>query len=155
VTAEALLRALADRQLTLSVAEGDTGGLLLERLTAIPGSSATLLGGVVAYHDSLKLALLGVDPDLITAHGSVSQEVAEAMARGVRERTRAALGVAATGIAGPGGATPTKPVGLAYIAVTDGRRTLSERHTWRGTRSENRAQSGAAAIALVQRFLEH
>jgi len=153
VTAEALLRALADRGLTLAVAEGDTGGLLLERLTAVPGSSAPILGGVVAYHDSLKLALLGVRAELIAAHGSVSEQVAEAMANGVRQATNAALGVAATGIAGPGGATPIKPVGLAFIAVADGQRTVSERHTWHGTRPENRAQSAEAAIALVQHFL--
>jgi PncC family amidohydrolase len=112
------------------------------------------LGGVVAYHDSLKLALLDVAADLVAAHGAVSQEVAEAMAHGVRQATSAALGVAATGIAGPGGATPTKPVGLAYLAVTDGQRTISERHTWHGTRAENRARSAEAAIALVLGFLD-
>jgi len=153
VTTEPLLQLLSQRQLTLAIAEGDTGGLLLEQLTAVPGSSAVVLGGVVAYHDDLKRSLLAVAPDLIVAHGSVSAEVAAAMASGVRRATGASLGVATTGIAGPTGARPTKPVGLAWFAVTDGQRTTTATDTWQGNRAENREQSARAALALIEAFL--
>src|SRR4051794_25183335 len=122
VDVQDLIAALAARKLTLAVAEGDTGGLLLERLTAVPGSSAVVLGGVVAYADGLKREVLGVSAELLRQHGAVSAEAARAMAEGVRRVTDADIGLATTGIAGPGGATPTKPVGLAYVAAA-----------WRGT----------------------
>ena len=147
--AEQLLDVLRARRSTVAVAEGDTGGLLLELLTAVPGSSAVVLGGVVAYHDDLKRSMLGVPGELIGAHGSVSEEAAAAMAQGVRSATGASLGLATTGIAGPGGATATKPVGLAFVAITDGTRTLTRRYAWHGTREENRAQSAEAAIELT------
>src|SRR5260370_21335053 len=101
----ALLRVLAERGWTLAVAEGDTGGVLLAWLTAVPGSSAVVRGGVVAYHDDLKREVLGVSPALIEQHGAVSAEVAEAMAHGVRRFAGADLGLATTRIAGPRGAT--------------------------------------------------
>src|SRR5467141_4059244 len=125
VGVEKLLEALAARKLTLAVAEGDTGGLLLERLTSIPGSSAVVLGGVVAYHDDLKRAVLGVAPRLIEQHGAVSAEVAEAMAHGIRRVAAADLGLATTGIAGPGGATAAKPVGLAYVSAVNAARAVT------------------------------
>src|SRR5882762_6336461 len=96
---QALLKALADRHLTLAVAEGDTGGALLDGLTAVPGSSAVVRGGVVAYHDDLKRSILGVPPDVLQRCGAVSAEVADAMARGVRHVCGADVGVATTGIA--------------------------------------------------------
>ena len=153
MSVEALLDVLRAGGLTVACGEGDTGGVLLEMLTAIPGSSATVLGGVVAYHDDLKRALLSVPAELIATHGSVSREVAEAMASGVRQATGADLGIATTGIAGPGGATPTKPVGLAFVAVTDGQRGVAREHTWEGDRAENRTSSAEAAIALTLEFL--
>src|SRR3954454_11393807 len=104
VSVEDVLRALADRKLTLAIAEGDTGGLLLERLTAVPGSSAVVLGGVVAYADGLKREVLGVWGELLGQHGAVSPQAARAMAEGVRRVTDADIGLATTGIAGPGGA---------------------------------------------------
>src|SRR5437764_5515981 len=91
------LQALVERHLTLAVAEGDTGGLLLERLTAVPGSSAVVLGGIVAYHDDLKRAFLKVSDEVLRQHGAVSAEAVEAMARGVRESTGAEVGIATTG----------------------------------------------------------
>src|ERR1041385_7094012 len=112
--AQQVLEVLSTRQLTLAVAEGDTGGLLLECLTAVPGSSAVVLGGVVAYHDALKRHLLGVPTEVLQRAGAVSAETVEAMASGVRALARADVGLATTGIAGPGGATPTKAVGRAY-----------------------------------------
>jgi PncC family amidohydrolase len=147
-----VLEALKRRGLTLAVAEGDTGGLVLEWLTATPGSSSVVLGGVVAYADRLKAELVLVDPELIRQHGSVSREVADAMAVGMRLVTEADVGVAATGIAGPGGATDTKPVGLAWLAVADACGVLTRTFVWHGDRDENRASS---ARALLQFVLEH
>ncbi len=152
--AAALLDRLQERGLTLGVAEGDTGGLLLELLTAVPGSSAVVLGGVVAYADRLKTELLYVLDDTLREHGSVSRQVAEALAVGVRLLADSDLGLATTGIAGPGGATATKPVGLAWVAVTDGRRTLSREHHWSGDRAANRAASAQAAIDLALELLQ-
>src|SRR5258708_4886115 len=123
-----LLEAPAQRRMTVAVAEGDTGGVLLEWLTAVPGSSAVVLGGVVAYHDDLKRQVLGVVPALIEEHGAVSAEAVEAMAHGVRRVASADLGLATTGIAGPGGATVDKPVGLAYVAPVDARRPPVRQH---------------------------
>jgi nicotinamide-nucleotide amidase len=148
-----LLRVLAARQLTMAVAEGDTGGLLLERLTAVPGSSAVVLGGVVAYADGLKCSLLGVSAEVLRARGAVSAEAAEAMALGVRRLIGADLGLATTGIAGPGGATAFKPVGLAYVAATNGRGSLVREHRWRGDRAANRQSSAEAALALLRELL--
>ena len=149
-----LLEALAARKLTLAVAEGDTGGVLLEMLTAIPGSSAVMLGGVVAYHDSLKRSVLGVPESLLSSHGAVSGEVAEAMALGVRHLAAADLGLATTGIAGPGGATPSKAVGLAYVAAVSDSATLVREYHWHGDRAANRQASAEAAAALVLELLE-
>jgi PncC family amidohydrolase len=144
-----LLKALADRHLTLAVAEGDTGGVLLDGLTAVPGSSAVVLGGVVAYHDALKRTILGVAPELLQRCGSVSAEVADAMARGIRQLTGADVGVATTGIAGPGGATASKPVGLAFVAAASADLSLVREHQWQGDRHTNRRASARAAAQLV------
>ena len=151
---QAVLEALGARNLTLAVAEGDTGGLLLQALTAVPGSSAVVRGGVVAYHDDLKREVLGVPPGLLRRHGSVSAEAAEAMARGVRRLGGADLGLAATGIAGPGGATESKPVGLAFVAAASAERSLARGHQWRGDRQANRAASAEAALRLVLELLK-
>jgi PncC family amidohydrolase len=146
---EQALTALADKHLTLAVAEGDTGGVLLEGLTAIPGSSAVVLGGVVAYHDDLKRNILGVAAETVQRCGAVSAEVADAMARGIRHVTGADIGVATTGIAGPGGATPQKPVGLAFVAAVSADGSLVREHRWQGDRHTNRRASADAALRLV------
>ena len=116
-----LPRQLGDRlaagHLALATAESCTGGLLGGALTSVPGSSAWYLGGVVAYSNRLKTALLGVPEDILARHGAVSPQTARAMAAGVLERTGADLAVSVTGIAGPGGGTPGKPVGLVYIGL--------------------------------------
>src|ERR1041384_5889500 len=124
VSMQDVLRSLAERQLTLAVAEGDTGGLLLERLTAVPGSSAVVLGGVVAYADRLKCQLLNLTAELLREHGAVSAEAAQAMAAGGRHLAGADIGLATTGIAGPGGATAAKSVGLAYVAAASAEAVL-------------------------------
>jgi PncC family amidohydrolase len=145
-----LLALLRDRHVTIAVAEGDTGGLLLEQLTAVPGSSAVVLGGVVAYHDDLKRQLLGVPEELLRQYGAVSAQAAEAMAEGVRRVTGSEVGVATTGIAGPGGATATKPVGLAYVAVATREAAISRELHFSGDRQANRQASVAAACALLR-----
>src|SRR5919204_1093299 len=150
---QSVLQALGARNLTLAVAEGDTGGLLLQALTAVPGSSRVVRGGVVAYHDDLKRAVLGVPVELVRRHGAVSAEVAEAMARGVRALAGAAVGLAATGIAGPGGATELKPVGLAFVAAVSAERSLVRTHQWRGDREANRVASAEAALQLALELL--
>jgi PncC family amidohydrolase len=155
VTWQRLLEALLARRLMLAVAEGDTGGVLLEELTAVPGSSAVVLGGVVAYHDDLKRQVLGVEPALLERHGAVSAEAAVAMAQGARRLGSADVGLATTGIAGPGGATPTKPVGLAFVAAVSEGRTVVREHRWSGDRNANRRASAQAAVDLALELLNN
>jgi nicotinamide-nucleotide amidase len=114
---ELLARALADGGHTVATAESCTGGLLAARLTDRPGASRYLKGGVVVYENAAKTALAGVPAELIERHGAVSSEVAEALARGARQRFEAELGVGITGIAGPGGGSEQKPVGLVWLSI--------------------------------------
>jgi PncC family amidohydrolase len=148
LVAELLARLIA-RGWTLAAAESDTGGVLLDWLTAAPGSSRVALGGVVAYHDDLKRSLLRVDPGVIQRHGAVSAPVAEAMAEGMRRVSGADMALATTGIAGPAGATPAKPVGLAYVAVATAAGTRSAEHRWPGDRAANRHANALAAVQLA------
>lgn len=144
---------LGARGLTLGTAESCTGGLVGHVLTEVPGSSAWYLGGAVVYSDALKRRLAGVPEDLLATHGAVSAEVAEALAVGIRDRLGVDVGVAVTGIAGPTGATPTKPVGLVYVAVADAAGTVVDRHVWDGDRSTNkRASADAVLRALLARL---
>ncbi len=108
---------LKKHSLTLSTAESCTGGLVAKCLTDIPGASSVFWGGVVSYDNSVKMGLLGVDPDSLDAYGAVSPVVAEQMAKGVCLACKTDIGVSTTGIAGPGGGTPEKPVGTVYIGV--------------------------------------
>ena len=148
-----LLGALSERGLTMAVAEGDTGGVLLEWLTSVPGSSRVVRGGVVAYHDDLKRDVLRVAPRLIAQHGAVSAEVVEAMAHGARRVAAADVGLATTGIAGPGGATSAKPVGLAYVSAVNGARAVTREHRWHGDRMSNRRASAQAAVRAALELL--
>ena len=136
----------------LAVAESCTGGLLGERVTNIPGSSEVFLGGVIAYHNDLKRNLLGVTPDDIEKYGAVSEQVALQMATGVRERLGADVGVSVTGIAGPGGGTPEKPVGLVWIAVHASEVKARRFHVG-GDRAEIRQRAAQAALEMVRRAL--
>ena len=153
-TVREVIDALAQRQLTLAVAEGDTGGVLLGLLTAVAGSSVVVRGGVVAYHDDLKRTILGVTPDLLQRCGAVSAEVAEAMAQGVRRVAAADVGLATTGIAGPGGGTATKAVGLAYVSAVNAARAVTHEHRWHGDRTSNRCSSAHAAVRAALELLE-
>lgn len=145
---------LRERSMTIAAAESCTGGLFLERLTDLPGSSEYVAGGVVAYSDALKTSLLGVEPALIAAHGAVSEPVAAAMADGIHARTGADVTVSITGIAGPGGGSPSKPVGTVVIAVRVPDRPLSVRtHVFPGGREQVRFQATQSALDGVRRLL--
>jgi nicotinamide-nucleotide amidase len=146
----ALLRA---RGLTLATAESETGGIVASRITSVPGASDVFAGGVVAYANSVKEAQLGVPAGLLEANGAVSAEVAEAMARGARERLGADVAVAVTGVAGPGGGTPEKPVGLVYLHAEGPDGGLAREFSFPGDRGSIRARSAVAALHLVRRLL--
>ncbi len=138
-----------DHGWTLATAESCTGGLVADTLTDLPGSSGYVLGGVVAYADRIKTALLDVDPAVLVARGAVSAHVAKAMALGARARFGTTFGLAVTGIAGPGGGTPDKPVGLTFVAVANRERVDVRRHTWSGDRIANKAASAGAVMRLL------
>ena len=140
--------------LKLAVAESCTGGMLGERITSIPGSSDVFLGGVIAYHNDVKKGSLGVRAEDIERYGSVSEQVALQMAAGVREKTGADVGVSVTGIAGPGGGTAEKPVGLVWIAV-HGSDAKARRFHVGGDRAEIRQRAAQAALEMVRRALSN
>jgi nicotinamide-nucleotide amidase len=141
------------RQETLAVAESCTGGMIAQRITSVPGSSRSFLGGAVVYSDELKTTFANVPPELIAQHGAVSRQVAEALAQGIRQRTGATLGIGVTGIAGPTGASGTKPVGLVYIALSDGHNTESIEKKFSGDRERVREFATQQALDLIRRRL--
>jgi nicotinamide-nucleotide amidase len=144
---------LLEQDLTLATAESCTGGLLGHLLTNVPGSSAYYVGGVIAYSYEAKERLLGVQHETLAAHGAVSEETAREMARGARDRLHAGVAVALTGIAGPGGGMPSKPVGLVYIALAAPEAEICEHHVWQGDRVANKKKSAEAALRLLLSFL--
>jgi PncC family amidohydrolase len=147
-------RLLTEKKQTLAIAESCTGGLITHRLTNVPGSSAYIIASVIAYAYEAKVAALGVSWDTLNKFGAVSAETVTEMARGAREKFSATIGLAITGIAGPGGGTPDKPVGLVYIALADANDVIVERHIWRGNRLQNKEQSAQAALELLYRYLK-
>jgi nicotinamide-nucleotide amidase len=146
-------RMLREAGLTLAVAESCTGGLIGHRLTNVPGSSDYLLAVLVTYGNESKMKLLDVPRDTLEQHGAASAEAAGAMAEGVRATCGAAVGLAVTGIAGPTGARPGKPVGLVYAAVANGADTTAERHVLRGDRLTVKGRASQAALHLLYRSL--
>ena len=149
---ESIGEALRRRGWSIALAESCTGGLVAAAITSIAGSSDYFRGGVVAYSDDTKVDALGVDPELIARHGAVSEEVAAAMARGAQKRLRATLAVSTTGIAGPGGGTPEKPVGLVYVAVADeGGRTKVREMKMPGDRHVVQRRATVAALTAAWR----
>jgi nicotinamide-nucleotide amidase len=151
--AAVVLEACERRGLTLAIAESCTGGLLGQRITAIPGASRIFAGGVIAYADQVKTAALGVPAGLIAEHGAVSQPVAEAMAAGVAARFGTSAALAVTGIAGPTGGTPDKPVGTVWLAAHLEGRTEAVLRRFPGDRDEVRRRSAQAALDLLRRRL--
>ncbi len=145
---------LREAHLTIAAAESCTGGLILKRLTDIPGSSTYVLGGVVSYANSVKERVLGVESGVLVREGAVSEPVARQMAEGVRRLLGADVALSVTGIAGPGGGTAEKPVGLTYIGLSAPEGTWVRRFVWTGDRTENRRLSADAAFRLVLDYLE-
>ena len=149
VPARSLGELLRERRLTLATAESCTGGAIAAALTAIPGASDYFPGGVVAYSAALKAALLGVPREVITTVGVVSEPCALAMARGARQACGASLALATTGIAGPGGDEPDKPVGLVYIALAWEEGALCRRFLYSGDRATVIATATHDALTLA------
>lgn len=139
------------KQLTIATAESCTGGLVAERLTRVPGSSDYFAGSVVSYTNGAKVGLLGVPEEAIERHGAVSGEVAEAMARGAKERMGSSIGVSVTGTAGPGGGTDAVPVGTVYIGLADDVVTSNRRLVLMGDRHLIRWRASTAALEMVRR----
>lgn len=149
-----VIAALVARKLTIATAESCTGGLVAAALTSVPGSSDAVYGGFVTYANAAKTAMIGVPADMIEAHGAVSPEVARAMAEGGRARAGVDMAVAITGIAGPGGGSDRKPVGLVYIAAATATHTeVRENRFGDLGRDTVRARSVEAALRLVMEVL--
>ena len=147
-------RLLRQREMTLATAESCTGGLIGHRITDVPGSSEYFAGAITAYSYEAKELLLHVRRDTLDHYGAVSEEAAREMAQGARRVVRADVSLAVTGIAGPGGGTPDKPVGLVYIALAAPDGEWVEQHVWHGDRWENKRRSSEAALDLLRRYLE-
>lgn len=151
---EVVGRLLDGQKLMVAVAESCTGGLIGHRLTQVPGSSAYVDRGVICYSNRSKSEMLGVSAELIAKHGAVSPEVAAAMARGIRERAGVSVGLSVTGIAGPGGATGTKPVGLVYVGLDGGAGgAVTKEFRFHGDRSVIKQRSSQAALDLLRRWI--
>jgi PncC family amidohydrolase len=146
-------RVLSERRLSLGLAESCTGGLVSSLITDIAGSSTYFLGGIVSYAYSAKEGVLGVRHETLLAHGAVSPETAAEMAWGARRVLRTDIAISLTGIAGPGGGTPDKPIGLVYLHLTADDAEIGERHVWEGDRVANKEASAEAALRLLIRYL--
>lgn len=144
---------LRERGLKIATAESCTGGMVADTITNVPGSSDYFLGGVVAYSYEAKVTLLHVSWDVLRAYGAVSREVVVEMARGVRTILGADMGVSVSGIAGPGGGLPEKPVGTTWICLSTTNGEWSRKFTWNGDRSANKVASTQAAMQLVLDYL--
>ena len=145
---------LTEKKLTLALAESCTGGLIADRLTNVPGSSLFLERGVVVYSNRSKTDLLGIPAEIIDRHGAVSEETAVAMAEGIRKRAGADIGIGVTGIAGPSGGTPEKPVGTVFIALADAEGTRCREFHFRWGRRRNKEMSSHVALELLRRLLQ-
>jgi len=145
---------LRNRGLTLAIAESCTGGRVSDMITAVPGCSDYFLGGIVSYSNKAKIDLLGVKKKSLDDVGAVSEEVAVQMASGALRAFGADVSVSTTGIAGPAGATPDKPVGLVYIAVSSKRASVCSNEVFRGSRSQIKDQAAVKALDMLKGFLE-
>lgn len=154
-TKEVLLgQLLQERGLKLATAESCTGGLIADRITNVPGSSEYFLGGIVAYAYEAKVALLGVSWATLQKYGAVSREIVLEMARGARRALRTDLAVSVSGIAGPGGGLPDKPVGTTWVGLSAPDGDWARKFVWEGDRLQNKALSVEAALQLVLDYLE-
>jgi PncC family amidohydrolase len=152
--AEEVGQLLQERHLTLGVVESATGGLIAHLITNIAGSSAYFRGAVVAYHNEVKTGVVGVSKATLDRYGAVSSRVAEEMARGGKKLLGVDICLSDTGIAGPGGATPQKPVGLFYLGLAYGDKAYSRKQTFAGDRRENKASAADAALEWLRECLK-
>ena len=153
-TLEGMIGALlTEKRLTISIAESLTGGLIADRITNVPGSSAYFERGIVTYSNRSKTELLGVPEEFIRGHGAVSRETAVLMAEGIRKKSGTDIGLATTGIAGPSGGTDRKPVGTVFIAVSDGKRTVCRDFAFKWERRRIKEITAEWALELTRRFL--
>ncbi|MDO8589128.1 MAG: competence/damage-inducible protein A [Armatimonadota bacterium] len=157
---QVVVRALIERGLTIGLAESCTGGLIADRITNVPGSSAAFLAGVTSYSNKSKTELLGVSEDILKEYGAVSGPAAEAMAQGARRAAGADIGIGVTGVAGPGGGTPQKPIGLVYIALSRkedahpaAERTYSQEFKFSGDRRNIKQRASQAALIMLRNEL--
>jgi len=149
-----LIDVLRSKGIRMSAAESCTGGMIGCMMTSIPGSSDVFLGSAVTYSNESKERILGVSHHTLVDHGAVSEETAREMAKGAIDVYGSDVSLAVTGIAGPGGATPEKPIGLVYIAVADGPRTVVSRNIFEGDRQEVRKQTAVEALKLLKELAE-
>ncbi len=145
---------LRDRKLTLGTVESATGGLIAHLLTNVPGSSDVFQGSIVSYSNGIKMNLVGVKQTTLEKYGAVSSQVAAEMADGGRKALGVDICVADTGIAGPGGATPGKPVGLFYLGLSAQDGTVAQKYLFNGSREENKQQAAQTALTLVRDYLK-
>lgn len=148
-----IAKILTEKNLTIACAESCTGGLLTSRLTDVAGSSAYVKGAVVAYANEIKMSMLNVSETALKDFGAVSEPVALEMAAHVREIFNTSIGVSITGIAGPGGATDTKPVGLVFVAVSGSNGDMAKKFNFSGERTEIKQKAVEAALVLIQVYL--
>jgi len=144
---------LRQKGLTLGVVESASGGLISHRITNVPGSSDYYKGSVTAYSNEVKIKVVGVKEDTINRYGAVSPQVAEEMAQGGRKTLAVDICLADTGIAGPSGATPGKPVGLFYIGLSHRGGTYSQKHIFHGDREQNKQSAAEAALSWLKEYL--
>ncbi len=144
---------LRHKGLTLGVVESATGGLISHLITNVPGSSDYYKGSVTAYSNEVKIKVLGVKEDTINKYGTVSAQVAEEMALGGREVLASDICLADTGIAGPSGVTPGKPVGLFYIGLSHQAGTYSQKHNFQGNREQNKRNAAEAALGWLKEYV--
>ena len=144
---------LRERKLTIGIAESCTGGLISHRITSVPGSSDYYMGSVISYSNEVKMRILGVKESTLDDFGAVSSECAQEMAEGVRRLLGTDIGLSVTGIAGPGGATPDKPVGLVYIALASPDGTSHSRFIFDADREGNKKRSSDEALNILDAYL--
>ena len=144
---------LRQKGLTLGIVESATGGLISHLITNVPGSSDYYKGAVTAYSNEVKIKVIGVKEDTINKYGAVSYQVAEEMAQGGRKILAADICLANTGIAGPSGATPGKPLGLFYIGLSHQAGTYSQKHNFQGSREQNKQSAAEAALGWLKEYL--
>ena len=151
--AQEIVNLLREKRLTLAVVESATGGLISHLITNVPGASDVYLGSITSYSNDVKIKVVGVKAETIKKYGAVSAQVARQMAAGGRKVLGADICVADTGIAGPTGATPNKPVGLFYIGLSHAGGTLSRKHLFKGTREENKMSAALTALRWVREWV--